>query len=88
MTDEQEVPTSMRLTARIIARADALAPYLEEHPAFASRVGSKVSRSAIFRAALERGLDALEADSAKGPPRAADVRAALDVITRWIEDAP
>jgi hypothetical protein len=82
---EREVPTSMRLPARLLARVDALAPFLEGHPAFASRVSSRVSRSAVLRAALERGLDALEADPGKGPPKRAEVRAALDVITRWAE---
>jgi hypothetical protein len=88
MIDEQEIPTSMRLPRRILARADALAPLLNGHPAFASRAASWVSRSAVLRAALERGLDALEEDTAKGPPEREDVRAALGVITRWIEAAP
>ena len=82
---EREVPTSMRLPRRLLARADALAPLLEGHPAFAARVASWVSRSAVLRAALERGLEALEGDTAKGPPGRAEVRAALDVITRWAE---
>ncbi len=88
MIDEQEIPTSMRLPARLLARVDALAPFLEGHPAFASRVSSRVSRSAVLRAAIERGLDALEEDTAKGPPERAEVRAALSVITRWIEGGP
>ncbi len=82
---EREVPTSMRLPGRLLARADALAPLLEEHPAFASRVASRVSRSAVLRAALERGLEALERDTGKGPPPRAEILAALAVIQRFTE---
>jgi hypothetical protein len=88
MTEEQDIPTSMRLPRHLLARADALAPLLEGHPAFASRVSSRVSRSAVLRAALERGLDALEAAPGKGLSGRSEVRAALDVITRWIGGEP
>jgi hypothetical protein len=80
----REVPTSMRLPERLLARADALAPLLEEHPAFSARVSSRVSRSAVLRAALERGLEALESDTGKATSQREQVLAALKVLQRHI----
>ena len=47
----------IRLEDDLIARLDALAAALTERAA-----GAKVSRTAAMRAALERGLQALEAE--------------------------
>jgi hypothetical protein len=94
---EREVPTSMRLPASLLARMDALAPRLAEHPALRSRASERVSRSAVLRAALERGLGELLRDVEtfeRGPgapeerPRKREVLEALSVVTRWIEHLP
>ena len=91
---EREVPTSMRLPASLLAYADALAPRLAGHPALAGRASERVSRSAVLRAAMERGLGELLRDVEtfeRGPgapeerPRKREVLEALAVITRWAE---
>lgn len=54
----------IRLEDDLIARLDALAAALTERAA-----GVKVSRTAAMRAALERGLSALEAEAGTSPRR-------------------
>lgn len=75
-----DVPTSLRLPADLSARVDALAERLAADPRLAAAVGGRVSRSAVLRLALERGIAALEADTA--PPSA---RAPLDVAGELAE---
>ena len=89
---EREVPTSMRLPASLLAYADALAPRLAGHPALAGRASERVSRSAVLRAAMERGLGELLRDVEtfdRGPraPEEARLKAleALAEVTRWLE---
>lgn len=57
MTDD--VPTSIRAPRELLARADALAEAL-------AGPGAKPSRSAVLRAALERGIAAIEEDRKGG----------------------
>jgi hypothetical protein len=52
------VLTSIRLTADVVARADALLPRLDRDPAITA-VGA-VTRAVALRLALVLGLDALE----------------------------
>lgn len=85
---EREVPTSMRLPARLLERAEELAPKLTEHPAFSVRASARVSRSAVLRVALERGLEALEGDLSRRAPRRAEVLAALELLTRVAAEMP
>lgn len=83
-----DVPTSLRLPAELLARVDALAELLAADPRLSAAVGGRVSRSAILRVALERGVAALEADAAPSPGRGpvdvaaelADIRARLDAL--------
>lgn len=90
---EREVPTSMRLPASLLAYADALAPRLAGHPALAGRASERVSRSAVLRAAMERGLGELLRDvetRERGPgapeerPRKREVLEALSVVRCWL----
>lgn len=59
VTDDPDVSTSIRLPGSLLTRADALAALLPGPP------GSKLTRSGVIRAALERGLSGLEADAAR-----------------------
>lgn len=81
-----DVPTSLRLSADLSARVDALAERLAADPRLAAAVGGRVSRSAVLRLALERGIAALEADAA--PPAAApvDVAAELAALRARLDD--
>ena len=63
----------------MLARIDAVAARLPPPP------GGKVSRSNVLRAALDRGLSSLEADTARptspaGPANIADLLAELDAL--------
>jgi len=57
VTDDPDVSTSIRLPGSLLTRADALAALLPGPP------GSKLTRSGVIRAALERGLSGLEGDA-------------------------
>jgi hypothetical protein len=54
-----EAPTSIRLAPDLLRRVDAMAERL------GSLTGIPVSRSAVLRLAVERGLDALESEHGK-----------------------
>ena len=79
VTDDPDVSTSIRLPGSLLTRADALAGMLPGPP------GSKLTRSGVIRAALDRGLAALEADAARAtspatPPDLSGVLAELDAL--------
>ena len=59
---KNEVPTSLRLPADLLERADRLAERLDKLPEFAL---ARATRTSILRLAILRGLDALEQE-AKG----------------------
>lgn len=84
VSDADDVPTSLRLPRALVARLDALAARLGADPTLAAAFGGRVSRSAVLRAALDRGVSALEADArpggAGGPVDAAAVLAELDAL--------
>lgn len=52
-----EVPCSVRIDKALVARLDAVAAAMSARAA-----GAPVKRSSAIRAALERGIDALEAE--------------------------
>ena len=79
VSDAADVSTTLRLPAAVLARADELAARLPPPP------GGRVSRSNVLRAALDRGLAALEADAARAtspatPPDLSGVLAELDTL--------
>jgi len=51
----------VRLPAAMIARVDALAEIMSADPVLSSFYGGRVSGSAVFRVALAKGLEELEA---------------------------
>jgi hypothetical protein len=57
VSTDPDVSTSLRLPGSLLTRADALAAVLPGPP------GSKLTRSGVIRAALERGLSGLEGDA-------------------------
>lgn len=79
MTDDPDVSTSIRLPGSLLTRADALAAVLPGPP------GSKLTRSGVIRAALERGLSGLEADASSSPPYLSGVLAELDALRARVE---
>lgn len=58
----KEVPTSVRLPDELIARLDALGATMSARPEVAALAGGTVSRSAVLRLAVLRGVEALEAE--------------------------
>lgn len=58
MTDE--TPVSVRLPPKLLKRADALAAKLQKDPEV--RMLGRVSRSAVLRLAVLKGLQVLEAE--------------------------
>lgn len=57
MSNDQQIP--IRLPTEIVERIDALVPLLASDP----KLGAwRITRSAVMRQALLRGLEALEAD--------------------------
>jgi len=52
--------TTIRVPTGQIERADALTEDLSRDPAITALLGGKVSRSAVLRLALHRGLEELE----------------------------
>jgi len=62
---KQEVPTSLRLPADVLERAEALVDRLRD-----ATSGLRVNRSQVLVLALERGLDALEREYDRKPRRA------------------
>lgn len=79
VTDDPDVSTSIRLPGSLLTRADALAALLPGPP------GSKLTRSGVIRAALERGLSGLEADAERAalpaaPADLAGLAAELDAL--------
>lgn len=71
VSDPADVSTTLRLPAALLARADELAARLTPPP------GGRVSRSNVLRAALERGLSAMETDA--GPVDGGSVATAPDL---------
>lgn len=61
MTNDKELPTSMRLPARLIERADALVDKLQDHPQFEAM--TRVTRATVLREALARGIAELEQEA-------------------------
>lgn len=61
---DMETQTTIRLPAPLLARLEALAVALEARPELLA--GSRATRSAVLRAALVKGLEALEAAVAAG----------------------
>lgn len=57
----REVTTTVRLPADMMTRIEALVPVVEQWPEFA--VHGRVSRSAVIRLLLLRGLEAVEAET-------------------------
>ena len=83
----EEVPTSLRLPRALVARLDALAARMAADPtlgALASDLGGRVSRSAVLRLALTRGIAVLEAEArpapVAGPVSPAELLAELDAL--------
>lgn len=61
MKDGEQKTTSVRLPRDLLTRADALGEILPERfPEYEALVGSPMSRSAVLRLALVRGLESLE----------------------------
>ncbi len=56
---------NLRTTPELAARADALIPWLETQPGIKA-TGRQVFQSTVFRAALDAGLEVLEARAAVG----------------------
>lgn len=81
-----DVPTSLRLSADLSARVDALAERLAADPRLAVATGGRVSRSAVLRLALERGIAALEADAAPPAGAPVDVAAELAALRARLDD--
>jgi len=54
------VQVSLRLPARLVSRVEDMAGVLQENPPPGA---TRVSPALVYRLALERGLDALEADA-------------------------
>ncbi len=74
---DPDVSTSLRLPGSLLARADVLAGLLPGSP------GSRLTRSGVIRAALDRGLAALEAEApgSRSPaPDLAGLAAELDAL--------
>lgn len=66
-TMDNEEQIALRLPADALERAEALVPKLAKLPALAA---VRVTRSAVLRMAILRGLDALEAETERArPPR-------------------
>lgn len=76
VSTDPDVSTSLRLPGSLLSRADALAAVLPGPP------GSKLTRSGVIRAALERGLTALEAEAtpSPSPPDLSAVLTELDAL--------
>lgn len=60
----KEVTTTLRLPAEMMARIEALIPKVAKRPEFAAH--GRVSRSAVIRLVILRGLEALEAEAKAG----------------------
>lgn len=54
--------TSVRLPEEVLERLDALAARLAEDPTIRALAGGTLSRSAVLRIAVTRGLEVLEAE--------------------------
>lgn len=57
--DEAGVQITIRLTKKLLERADALVVWMRGRP---PEGVTRVNRSTVLRVALERGLDSLEAE--------------------------
>lgn len=57
---------AVKLPAELVERADSLVPVFKEVPEM--RVWSRVTRTAVIRLALLRGLESLEAEFIGDPP--------------------
>jgi len=56
-----ETPVTIRMPADLLAQADELVDALKADPTLAAVTGGRMSRSAVLRLAVVRGLEALKA---------------------------
>lgn len=85
-TSREDVPTSLRVPESLLARADALRPFLARDRELAATSGPRgVSRSLVLRLAVERGIAALEAEAQPEPASAPTMRAELEAIRAHVD---